>query len=62
MFSGSTNYREKGPEGLSYESGVVNGKSTHSVQLVAQVYRVDVVAFKVGEHDNLNIMCWLAHM
>ena len=26
---------------------------TYLVELVAEVYRVDVVAFEVGEHDNL---------
>lgn len=31
------------------------------VQFVAQVYRVDVVAFKVGEHDDLNIALLVRH-
>lgn len=26
---------------------------THLIKLIAQIYRVDVVAFKVGKHDNL---------
>lgn len=31
------------------------------VQLVAQVYRVDVVAFKVGEHNDLSIALLVRH-
>lgn len=29
--------------------------STHLVQLVSQVYRIDVVAFEIGKHDDLGV-------
>ena len=31
----------------------IKTKDTHLVELIAEVYRVDVVAFEVGEHDDL---------
>ena len=32
----------------------MDGEWTHLIQFVAEVYRVDIVAFKVGEHDDLD--------
>ena len=33
-----------------------DGRSTYAVELAAEVNRVDVVAFQIREHDNLDIM------
>ena len=57
MFSGSTNCGRGGHSGGG--GARVRGRkrrsgyTAHLVELVAEVYRVDVVALEIGEHDNL---------
>lgn len=48
MFSGSTNWNT-----VSASSDTENASCAYLVELVAKVYGVNIVAFQVGEHDNL---------
>ena len=51
MFSGRTNY-----VGMQSVEGAVHKErleEAYLVELIAEVYRVDVVTLEVGEHDDL---------
>jgi hypothetical protein len=51
MFSGRTNYTQNASV-LATRIGCAKG--VNLIKLIAQVYRVDVIALQVGEHNNLH--------
>jgi hypothetical protein len=53
MFSGRTNYEEKAKDKHTTGRVIRVRHDTRLVQLVTQIYRVDIIAFQVREHDNL---------
>jgi hypothetical protein len=51
-FSGRTNYRGD----IFKLNKIVSLRNTYLIELVAEVYWVDVVALKIGEHDDLGVL------
>ncbi len=51
IFSGRINYRKHCDKASATVQ--ISQMSRYLVELVAKVYWIDVVAFKIGEHDNL---------
>ena len=50
MFSGKTNYHDL----VSPNIWTRQRAATHLIEFVAKVYRINVVAFQVREHDDLS--------